>query len=65
MSTAATYSQDAPPTTYQASLAEETQITYIGPANIKPKDNTAPHCMCSMLPLLTVPRSGLIRKDSE
>jgi len=63
--TQATYSQDVLLTTYQASLAEETQIAHIRPANDKPKDDTAPHCTHSVLPLLTILRSGLIRKDSE
>jgi len=63
--TLATYSQDALPTTHQASSAEETQITHIRPANNKPEDDTTPGCICSTLPLPTVPRSGLIRKDLE
>jgi len=63
--TQATYSQDAPPTTHQASLAEETRIAHIGLANDKPEDDPAPCCMCSALPSPTVPRSGPIRKDLE
>jgi len=63
--TQATFSQDVPLATHQASLAEKTRIAQIGPANNKPEDDTAPCCMRSALPLLTVPRSGLIRKDSE
>ena len=46
----ATYSQDAPPTTHQASSAEETQIAHIGPANDKPEDDPlvarAVRCPC-------------------
>ena len=63
--TQATSSQDAPLATHQATSAEKTQIAQIGLANNKPKDDTAPCCMRSALPLLTVPRSGPIRKDSE
>jgi len=63
--TQATYSQDLPLTTYQASSAKKTWITHIGPANNKPRYDTAPCCICSVLPLPTVPRSGPIRKDSE
>jgi len=63
--TQATYSQDLPLATHQAPSAEETWIAQIGPANNKPKDDTAPCCMRSALPLPTVPRSGPIRKDSE
>jgi len=63
--TQATFSQDIPLATHQASFAEETRIAHIGPANDKPEDDTAPCCMCSALPLLTVPRSGPIRKDLE
>jgi len=63
--TQATFSQDAPLATHQASSAEETRIAHIRPANDKPEDDTAPCCTHSALPLPTVPRSGLIRKDSE
>jgi len=63
--TQATFSQDAPLATHQASLAEETRIAQIGPANDKPEDDTAPRCTRSALPSPTVPRSGPIRKDSE
>jgi len=63
--TQATYSQDLLLATHQAPLAEETRIAQIGLANDKPKDDTAPHCMRSALPLPTVLRSGPIRKDSE
>jgi len=38
--TQATFSQDAPLATYQASLAEETRIAHIRLANDKPEDNT-------------------------
>ena len=63
--TQATYSQDVPLATHQASSAEKTRIAQIGPANDKPEDNTAPRCTRSALPSPTVPRSGPIRKDSE
>jgi len=63
--TQATYSQDLPLATHQASSAEGTQIAQIGPANDKPEDDTAPRCTCSALPSPIVPRSGPIRKDSE
>ena len=63
--TQATFSQDAPLATHQASLAEKTRIAQIGPANDKPEDDTAPHCTRSALPSPTVPRSGPIRKDLE
>jgi len=63
--TQATYSQDILLATHQASLAEETQIAQIRPANDKPKDDTTPHCMHSALPLPTILRSGPIRKDLE
>ena len=63
--TQATYSQDLLLATHQASSAEGTRIAHIGPANDKPEDDTAPRCTRSVLPLLTVLRSGPIRKDSE
>jgi len=59
------YSQVTLLATHQAFLAEDLQITHIRLANNKPRDNITPHCTCSVLPLLTVPRSGLIRKDLE
>ena len=63
--TQATFSQDEPLATHQASLAEKSRIAHIGLANNKPKDDTAPCCIHSTLPLLTILRSGPIRKDSE
>ena len=63
--TQATYSQDVPLATHQASSAEKTRIAHIGPANDKPEDDTASRCTRSALPSPTVPRSGPIRNDLE
>ena len=63
--TQATYSQNTLPTTHQAFSAEDLQIAHIRLANDKPGDDITPCCTYSALPLLTVLRSGLIRKDLE